>query len=122
VIDQPLPDGPPESREEHLAQLAKAWDEGYDAGQQDAFDLEQAKAAGPSTAENLLAEGGTPNPYAPADQPVDTTEFDVPPLEGCCLDDENRLRHDPESCVRARNAAAMTPPSTDGNPDLWRTL
>lgn len=41
-----------------------AWNEGYAAGQRDAYELEQAKLAGPHTAERLLAEGGTENPYA----------------------------------------------------------
>lgn len=48
----------------HQPCMAKAWDVGYAAGQHDAYELEQAQQAGPSTAENLLAEGGTPNPYA----------------------------------------------------------
>jgi hypothetical protein len=31
-------------------------------------------------------------------------EFDVAPVVGCCLDEENRLRHDPEGCVPATQA------------------
>lgn len=31
-------------------------------------------------------------------------EFDVAPVEGCCLDDDRRLRHDPEGCAQAQAA------------------
>jgi hypothetical protein len=66
---------------EHRAALAQAWEKGYDAGDLDA-SYARCKEMGYTVPEDQPFP--TPNPYVPADQPVDT------------------------------------PPSTDGNPDLWK--
>jgi hypothetical protein len=67
---------PSVAAERRQAELAKAWDEGYDAGSADQEAFWLAKAAGPDTVENLRY---TDNPYATESEPVSTVPAQTNP-------------------------------------------
>jgi hypothetical protein len=53
------------------------------------------------------AEGLLELPAMPGEVSAQYSEFDVPPVAGCCLDIDNRLVHDPEGCATARAQAGQ---------------
>jgi hypothetical protein len=60
---------PSASEERHQANLAKAWDEGYAAGDRDAYHSSKARAWNGRTLDN---DELTPNPYLTEAEPVST--------------------------------------------------